>query len=78
MDTLYRKIDLVEQLNLSIGTIDNHMVKGSLKYLKIGKSVRFRDEDVNEWIKRQYPKKSIAKNITAQDISNVKSAFGGE
>jgi|TARA_R110000796_G_scaffold242911_1_gene365239 excisionase family DNA binding protein len=78
MDILYRKIDLVEQLNLSIGTIDNHMVRGSLKYLKIGKSVRFRDEDINEWISKHYPKKKIAKNVTAQDINNIKSAFGGE
>tara|TARA_R110001592_G_scaffold269129_1_gene535478 strand:- start:811 stop:1047 length:237 start_codon:yes stop_codon:yes gene_type:complete len=78
MDTLYRKIDLVEKLNLSIGTIDNHMTNGLLKYLKIGKAVRFRDEDINDWIKKHYPKKHIAKNISKENISNVKSIFGGE
>ena len=76
MDTLYRKIDLVQQLHLSIGTIDNHMTRGSLKYLKIGKAVRFREDDINEWVAR--PKKNIAKNITEQEINNVKSIFGGD
>ena len=62
MDTLYRKLDLIEQLNLSVGTIDNHMKKGSLKYLKIGKAVRFRDEDVDTWIRQHYPIKHLSKN----------------
>ena len=48
MDILYRKIDLVEQLNLSIGTIDNHMVRGSLKYLKIGSYSGFRQSNCSK------------------------------
>ena len=77
MDTLYRKLDLIEQLNLSVGTIDNHMKKGSLKYLKIGKAVRFRDTDIDEWIKRQYPRKYINKNTTTAQIEGIKKVFGG-
>lgn len=76
MDTLYRKLDLIEQLNLSVGTIDNHMKKGSLKYLKIGKAVRFRDTDIEEWIKRQYPRKYISKHTTPEQIEGIKKVFG--
>jgi excisionase family DNA binding protein len=77
METLYRKIDLAEQLNLSIGTIDNHMNKGTLKYLKIGKSVRFRDEDINEWISKYFTDKKIAKNYEG-DGKAIKQAFTGD
>ena len=78
MDTLYRKLDLIEQLNLSVGTIDNHMKKGSLKYLKIGKAVRFRDTDVDAWVKRHYPIKYINKNTTPVQIEGIKKVFGGD
>ena len=78
MDTLYRKLDLIEQLNLSVGTIDNHMKKGSLKYLKIGKDVRFRDEDVDSWVKQHYPIKHIGKNTTPEQIDGIKKVFGAD
>mgnify|MGYP006164408471 FL=1 len=77
MDTLYRKLDLIEQLNLSVGTIDNHMKKGSLKFLKIGKAVRFRDADIDEWVKRHYPIKHIGKNTTTEQVNGIKKVFGG-
>ena len=76
MDTLYRKLDLIEQLNLSVGTIDNHMKKGSLKYLKIGKAVRFRDEDVDKWVRQHYPVKHLSKNTTPEQLEGIKKVFG--
>ena len=67
----------MEQLNLSVGTIDNHMKKGSLKYLKIGKAVRFRDTDIDAWVKRHYPIKHINKNTTAEQVESIRNVFGG-
>jgi len=78
MDTLYRKLDLVERLNLSIGTIDNHMNKGTLRYLKIGKSVRFTEADVNEWVSKYYTKKHIAKILTEEQIDRLQKITGEE
>jgi excisionase family DNA binding protein len=39
-------------LNISVPTIDRLMKKG-LPFIKIGKSVRFEDEKVLEWIKEK-------------------------
>jgi|TARA_S200000501_G_scaffold218969_1_gene205503 excisionase family DNA binding protein len=76
MDTLYTKIDLAEQLNLSVATINNHMKEGTLTFLKIGKAVRFREEDVNNWIKRYYPRKYISQNTSTEQVNNFKKVLG--
>ena len=78
MENLYTKIDLSEQLSLSIGTIDNHMKSGNLKYLKIGKAVRFKDSDIDEWLLKHYTLKYMGKTTTPQQIAGLKSAIIGE
>ena len=77
MDTLYRKLDLMEQLNLSVGTIDNHMKKGSLKYLKIGKAVRFTDQDIDAWLLKHYTLKYISNSIDEEKVDSIKASILG-
>jgi len=43
------KKEIAEILKLSIPTIDRLMKQG-MPYFKIGRSVRFKDEEVLEWI----------------------------
>jgi excisionase family DNA binding protein len=45
------KKELAAKLKLSIPTIDRLMKKG-MPFFKIGKSVRFDEEIVNEWLKK--------------------------
>ena len=51
MDTLKTKKDLCEIFQISLGTVNNWMKTGKIKYLKIGNSVRFLNEEV-ERLKR--------------------------
>ena len=51
MDTLKSKKDLCEIFQISLGTVNNWMKTGKIKYLKIGNSVRFLNEEV-ERLKR--------------------------
>ena len=46
---LLRKIDVCEMLGVSIGKVDLMMDDG-LKYIKLNRNVRFRVEDVNEYL----------------------------
>ena len=46
---LLRKIDVCEMLGVSIGKVDLMMEDG-LKYIKLNRNVRFRIEDVNEYL----------------------------
>ena len=46
---LLRKIDVCEMLGVSIGKVDLMMEDG-LKYIKFNRNVRFRLEDVNEYL----------------------------
>ena len=78
MEELYTKTDLAEQLSVSVGTINNHMKSGELKYVKIGKAVRFVESDVEAWIRRHYPIKYMSKSITDEQIEGIKSSILGE
>ena len=78
MEDLYTKIDLSEQLSLSIGTIDNHMKSGNLKFLKIGKAVRFKDSDIDEWLLKHYTLKYMSRTTTSEQIEGLKRAVVGE
>ena len=49
MENVLSKKDLSRNLGLSIGKIDKMMGEG-LNYLKIGKSVRFRESDVDRFL----------------------------
>tara|TARA_B110000971_G_C20039250_1_gene516533 strand:- start:2787 stop:3020 length:234 start_codon:yes stop_codon:yes gene_type:complete len=50
---LLTKIELCEYLNVSLGMIDNLMKNGKIKYIKIGKSVRFENEEIDRLLKIQ-------------------------
>ena len=45
---LLTKKELSEYLNCSIGTIDNLMKEGKIKYIKLNKMVRFDKEDIDK------------------------------
>ena len=78
MKELITKVDLADRLSLSIGTIDNHMKAGNLKYLKIGKAVRFSSEDIDKWLIEHYPKKYMTTTVTEENIEGLKSSILGE
>ena len=77
MKSLYTKIDLAENLSLSIGTIDNHMKRGNLKYLKIGKAVRFTDQDIDAWLLKHYTLKYISNSIDEEKVDSIKTSILG-
>ena len=78
MENLYTKYDLSENLSLSIGTIDNHMKSGNLKFLKIGKAVRFKDSDIDEWLLKHYTLKYMSRTTTSEQIEGLKRAVVGD
>ena len=61
--TLYSKNDLSSLLKLSVSTIDNKMGAGELRYYKIGKSVRFDDDMITEFLSGQTQKKYKQKHL---------------
>ena len=76
MNNLYSKYDLSDMLKLSVATIDNKMKDGSIDYYKIGKSVRFDDEQINEFLRTNNKKKYTAKMIGDDyDGSRLEKAF---
>jgi len=48
--TFLNKKELSNYLGISIGKIDNLIKNKNIGYYKIGKSVRFKVEDINDWI----------------------------
>jgi len=44
---LMTKVELSEYLRCSLGSIDNYMKNGKIKYHKVGKLVRFDKDDVD-------------------------------
>ncbi len=74
MNDLYSKYDLCETLKLSVATIDNRMKDGSLEYYKIGKSVRFDDKQIENFLRKFYPMKHLARTITDKDIGRLQQA----
>jgi|TARA_B100000768_G_C11129439_1_gene311103 excisionase family DNA binding protein len=48
--TFLNKKQLSNYLGISIGKIDNLIKNKNIGYYKIGKSVRFKVEDINDWI----------------------------
>ena len=50
---LITKSELCEYLNVSLGMIDNLMKDGKVKYVKIGKSVRFEQSEIDRLLKIQ-------------------------
>jgi len=53
---LIAKGELARLLNVSVSFIEKLMAEEGLPYFKIGRSVRFRLEEVQEWLlKRRFP-----------------------
>tara|TARA_Y100000817_G_scaffold282157_1_gene247241 strand:- start:393 stop:662 length:270 start_codon:yes stop_codon:yes gene_type:complete len=78
-NTLYSKHDLSDLLKLSVSTIDNKMNSGELEFYKIGKSVRFDDDMINEFLSKQtakkYKRKHFAYKHRNKDMSGFANAF---
>ena len=51
MSRLYNKKEVSKVFNCSLGKVDLMMNDG-LRYVKLGKNVRFRNEDINEYIEK--------------------------
>ena len=75
MENLYTKRDLAEKLKLSISTLDNHMKEDKLPYIKFGKSVRFTDSDVKEYIRIHNPKIHTANVINSVGVKGLQDAI---
>lgn len=75
MKNLYTKVDLSELLSVSIGTIDNNMKSGKLHYVKFGKSVRFTKKDIDEFIRKSYPKIYLSNKIEDVGIDGIKNVL---
>ena len=75
----YSKNDLADLLRLSVSTIDNKMKAGEIQYYKIGKSVRFDDSMVNEFLSKQkqkmYKQRSFSFRHKDTDVSGLANAF---
>ena len=78
-NTLYSKYDLAEMLKLSVSTIDNKMNAGEIQFYKIGKSVRFDDEMITEFLQKQtgkmYKRKLFSHKHKDNDVSKFADAF---
>ena len=77
--TYYSKNDLADLLKLSVSTIDNKMKAGEIKFYKIGKSVRFDDDMIKEFLSKQtkkmYQRKTFAYRHKDTDDSGLANAF---
>jgi len=75
MENLHNKYDLTEILGVSISTIDNKMKDGSLGYYKFGKSVRFSEEQVKEFLKKNNREKYTSNMITDQQVERLQKSI---
>lgn len=51
---LLTKRDVCGVMKISIGKLDGLIKDKEIKYLKLGKSVRFREADINTYIDKHY------------------------
>jgi excisionase family DNA binding protein len=56
---LFKKKELCEIMGVSIGKIDFLMKENKISYFKIGKNVRFREVDLNQYLNKNYKEKRI-------------------
>jgi len=56
---LINKKELCELMGISIGKVDGLIKDNKIRYLKIGKNVRFRDIDIKSYINRNYKEERI-------------------
>mgnify|MGYP001267830144 FL=1 len=76
MNNLYTKYDLADKLRLSVSTIDNHMKEDKIEYLKIGKSVRFTENAVNNYLQQFDKKRYTAKVINDVGVKGLVNGLG--
>ena len=72
MENLHNKYELTEILGVSISTIDNKMKDGSLGYYKFGKSVRFSEEQIKDYMKKNNRERYTASMITDKQIEGIR------
>jgi len=51
---LIKKKELCELMGISIGKVDGLIKENKIRYKKIGKNVRFREYDIDSYIKSNY------------------------
>jgi excisionase family DNA binding protein len=56
---LLKKKDLCEIMGISIGKVDGLIKDNKIRYLKIGKNVRFSEADINSYLQRNYKEERI-------------------
>jgi excisionase family DNA binding protein len=56
---LFKKKELCEIMGVSIGKIDFLMKENKISYFKIGKNVRFREVDLNQYLNKNYKEKRM-------------------
>ena len=56
---LINKKELCELMGISIGKVDGLIKDNKIRYLKIGKNVRFRDIDIKSYLNRNYKEDRI-------------------
>lgn len=49
---LWTKSDVAERLGVTVRTINNWIAQNRIAYIKIGRNVRFRPSDVEDYIQR--------------------------
>ena len=76
MSNLYTKYDLADKLRLSVSTIDNHMKENKIEYLKIGKSVRFTEGAVYQYLQQFDKKRYTAKVINDVGVEGIVNGLG--
>jgi excisionase family DNA binding protein len=56
---LINKKELCELMGISIGKVNGLIKDNKIRYLKIGKNVRFRDIDIKSYLNRNYKEERI-------------------
>jgi len=75
MENLHNKYDLTEILGVSISTIDNKMKDGSLSYYKFGKSVRFSEEQIKDFMRKNNREQYTSSMITDQQVERLRKSI---
>lgn len=75
---LLTKRDLCYKMGISIGKLDGLIKDNKIKYLKLGKSVRFREADVSSYIDKHYKQDKVeqVKATEILDMLSDRSGFG--
>ena len=56
MERLLDTAEIAEQLNMSVSTIRKWVHYGFIPHVKLGRSVRFREKDIETWIEERTEK----------------------